>query len=240
MKILELFSSGPGHFVLSKTLINKFGINPTLVLSHLIDNQAYNKSEVIEKQYFLNQIEDISKSTTLSTTKIKNAINKLYKIKFIDVILKKNEKLYVKILDINIINSLINKEDSITKQNQQPKTHTKLLKKKRFKKPTLNELKKYFLEIGAKTEETEIMFDYYESKGWKVGKAPMKCWKSAARNWKRRSQKEETEFPDYYDKAFEKKIGNDNNKVSRYHQHLRKMGWKSSYSPTAGTTWIKK
>ena len=102
------------------------------------------------------------------------------------------------------------------------------------------EEKTYFLEIEAKTEETEIMFDYYESKGWKVGKAPMKCWKSAARNWKRRSEKEESEFPDYYDKEFEKKIGNDNNKVSRYHQHLRKIGWKSSYSPTAGTTWLKK
>ena len=106
---------------------------------------------------------------------------------------------------MNIIDTLINKQDIISKNNQQHKTTTPLLKKKKFKKPTLNELKTYFLEIGAKKEETEIMFDYYESKGWKVGRAPMKCWKSAARNWKRRSQKEESEFPDYYDKAFEQK-----------------------------------
>jgi len=84
------------------------------------------------------------------------------------------------------------------------------------------------------------MFDYYESKGWKVGKSPMKCWKSAARNWLRRIKHENVEFPDYYDKEIEKKIGNDHNKLSRYHQHLRKMGWSSLYSPTAGTTWIKK
>tara|TARA_Y100000994_G_scaffold246805_1_gene250807 strand:+ start:895 stop:1617 length:723 start_codon:yes stop_codon:yes gene_type:complete len=240
MKILELFSFGPEYFVLSKTFINKFGINPTLVLSHLIENQLNNKPELIKNDYFLNRIEDISKSTTLSTNKIKNAINKLYKIKLIDVIIKKNDKVYVKILDTNIIKTIITKQDNISKKDQLEKNQIKFLKKKRFKKPTLNELKTYFLEIEAKTEETEIMFDYYESKGWKVGKAPMKCWKSAARNWKRRSEKEESEFPDYYDKEFEKKIGNDNNKVSRYHQHLRKIGWKSSYSPTAGTTWLKK
>jgi hypothetical protein len=240
MKILELFSFGPEYFVLSKTFINKFGINPTLVLSHLIENQLNNKPELIKNEYFLNRIEDISKSTTLSTSKIKNAINKLYKIKLIDVIIKKNDKVYVKILDTNIIKTVITKQDNISKKDQLEKNQIKFLKKKRFKKPTLNELKTYFLEIEAKTEETEIMFDYYESKGWKVGKAPMKCWKSAARNWKRRSEKEESEFPDYYDKEFEKKIGNDNNKVSRYHQHLRKIGWKSSYSPTAGTTWLKK
>ena len=90
MKILELLSFGPGYFVLNKIFINRFGINPTLVLSHLIENQLNNKPELIENQYFLNHIKDISQSTTLSSTKIKNAINKLYKIKFIDVILKKN------------------------------------------------------------------------------------------------------------------------------------------------------
>ena len=89
MKILELFSSGPEYFVLSKTFIKRLGINPTLVLSHLIENQLNKKPETLENKYFLNHIEDISESTTLSTTKIKNAINKLYKIKFIDVILKK-------------------------------------------------------------------------------------------------------------------------------------------------------
>ena len=31
-------------------------------------------------------------------------------------------------------------------------------------------------------------WDYYQSNGWKVGKNPMKDWKSAARRWKRMNQ----------------------------------------------------
>ena len=28
-------------------------------------------------------------------------------------------------------------------------------------------------------------FDYYESKGWKVGKSPMKDWKASVRTWEK-------------------------------------------------------
>jgi hypothetical protein len=30
--------------------------------------------------------------------------------------------------------------------------------------------------------------DFYESKGWKVGREPMKDWRAAARNWARREK----------------------------------------------------
>lgn len=53
-------------------------------------------------------------------------------------------------------------------------------------RPTLEELKVYFKEKGQ-PQEAEKFFDFYESKGWKVGKNPMKKWKSAANNWMRRS-----------------------------------------------------
>ena len=46
-------------------------------------------------------------------------------------------------------------------------------------------VKVYFAEINCPPEEAERFFDYYESKGWVVGKAPMKSWRAAARNWKR-------------------------------------------------------
>ena len=36
--------------------------------------------------------------------------------------------------------------------------------------------------------ESAKMFNYYESKGWIVGKSPMKNWKAAARNWLLNSQ----------------------------------------------------
>tara|TARA_R100000808_G_C2103737_1_gene120013 strand:+ start:219 stop:902 length:684 start_codon:yes stop_codon:yes gene_type:complete len=59
------------------------------------------------------------------------------------------------------------------------------LKSRRFIKPTLQELKDYFVEqkfLDAETEY-ESMFLHYESNGWKIGKTGMKDWKSAAKKW---------------------------------------------------------
>lgn len=54
----------------------------------------------------------------------------------------------------------------------------------RFVKPTLEEIQAYCLERGNKVDP-ERFFDYYESKGWLVGKSKMKDWKAAVRNWER-------------------------------------------------------
>lgn len=55
---------------------------------------------------------------------------------------------------------------------------------KTFKKPTIDEVKSYCLESGYKVD-AERFIDFYECKGWKVGKNPMKDWKAAVRNWAR-------------------------------------------------------
>ena len=54
----------------------------------------------------------------------------------------------------------------------------------RFKKPTVEEVKDYCKERNNSVDAQQF-FDYYESKGWKVGKSPMKDWKSAIRTWER-------------------------------------------------------
>jgi Helix-turn-helix domain len=56
---------------------------------------------------------------------------------------------------------------------------------KRFTKPTLEEMRKYGEQIGLPGCECEACFDFYESKGWLVGRVPMKDWQAAMRNWKR-------------------------------------------------------
>ena len=61
-------------------------------------------------------------------------------------------------------------------QNQEP------AKPKKFQKPTIEQIKAYCLEVG-KNIDAEAFFDFYEAKGWVVGKAPMKDWKAAVRNW---------------------------------------------------------
>lgn len=56
--------------------------------------------------------------------------------------------------------------------------------KKRFVKPTIDEIREYCRERGNKVD-ADNFFDFYESKGWKVGNAPMKDWKACVRTWER-------------------------------------------------------
>ena len=55
---------------------------------------------------------------------------------------------------------------------------------KRFVPPTPLEVDGYFVERGVNDpNEAQSFCDFYESKGWVIGKAKMKCWKAAVRNW---------------------------------------------------------
>lgn len=61
-------------------------------------------------------------------------------------------------------------------------------KRKRFVKPTLDELNAYALEIDYNLN-AEAFLDYYDANGWKIGgKSPMKNWKAAVRQWKRHDE----------------------------------------------------
>ena len=57
-------------------------------------------------------------------------------------------------------------------------------KRKRFTKPTIDEVKAYCAE-RKNSVDAERFMDYYESNGWHVGKNPMKDWKAAVRTWER-------------------------------------------------------
>ena len=60
-------------------------------------------------------------------------------------------------------------------------------KVKRFVPPTLDEVREYVRSRNSPVDAQEFI-DFYESKGWVVGKAPMKDWKAACRNaekWER-------------------------------------------------------
>ena len=64
-------------------------------------------------------------------------------------------------------------------------------KTKRFIKPTFEDAASYFYERGSETcqDDATQFIDFYESKGWLVGKSAMKCWKAAIRNWMKNSKK---------------------------------------------------
>lgn len=58
-------------------------------------------------------------------------------------------------------------------------------KRRNFKPPTVQDVKAYCIERGNEVDP-ERFIDFYESKGWMVGKNKMKDWKAAVRNWERK------------------------------------------------------
>lgn len=60
------------------------------------------------------------------------------------------------------------------------------IKEKRFTPPTLDEVQAY-CEANSIIMDAAAFYDHFTSNGWKVsGRAEMKDWKAAARNWARR------------------------------------------------------
>jgi hypothetical protein len=60
----------------------------------------------------------------------------------------------------------------------------KLREKKKDEKPTIENVKAYFLEQNFPELEAQKFFNYFSSIGWLVGgKTPMIDWQAAAQNW---------------------------------------------------------
>ena len=75
--------------------------------------------------------------------------------------------------------------------------------KGRFKKPTIKDIDDY-CSLRNNGIDAETFYDFYESKGWKVGKNKMKSWKACVRTWEKRQTK------------------NNNAGISKIHMHLQK------------------
>lgn len=75
--------------------------------------------------------------------------------------------------------------DNIVKENNIINNITKESSKiSRFAKPTIEEITSY-CEERKNGIDAETFYDFYESKGWKVGKTTMKDWKASVRTWER-------------------------------------------------------
>lgn len=77
--------------------------------------------------------------------------------------------------------------------------------KGRFTPPALDDVAAYCAERGNSIDPQRFI-DFYQSKGWKVGSAPMKDWKAAVRNWESRDAApkkadNEAEIRQYYQQA---------------------------------------
>ena len=56
-----------------------------------------------------------------------------------------------------------------------------------FHKPTLEDIRAYCIS-RANNVDPEQFFNFYESKGWVVGKSPMRDWRAAVRTWEKREK----------------------------------------------------
>ena len=73
------------------------------------------------------------------------------------------------------------------KENNKCINNTLSIKERRFQKPTLDEIRDYCLS-RSNSVDPEQFYNFYESKGWMVGKTPMKDWKASVRTWEKREK----------------------------------------------------
>lgn len=87
-----------------------------------------------------------------------------------------------------------NSENSLVATQKKPVSNKNKIKekdidksisqKKRFQKPTIEEITEYCLE-RKNNVDPQRFYDHYESNGWKVGRNAMKNWRAAVRTWER-------------------------------------------------------
>lgn len=87
-----------------------------------------------------------------------------------------------------------NGKNGNTETKTETKTDTNILlsndskgetRTRRFTPPTLDDVLAYVRERGSDVDPQRFL-DFYASKGWMVGKNPMKDWKAAVRTWEKR------------------------------------------------------
>lgn len=82
----------------------------------------------------------------------------------------------------------INNNDKSNNNDNQKGRETRA--RARFTPPTVEEVADYAAQMRYTGFSAERFVDYYASKGWLVGKSPMKDWRAAVRGWYSRDQGE--------------------------------------------------
>ena len=206
------------YIIINRSLIKELGLKESIILGELASEFNYYKKNglIDDKGYFYSTIENIQENTSLSSYEQKKCLDNLIRKNIVDVIVKGiPAKRHIKINSYQLINLFANNlETSFRKikkldseflgtnnnNNNNKEIKKEIYKEKRFKKPTLEEVKEYCLERNNNVN-AEQFIDYYDANGWKVGKNPMKDWKASIRTWER----------------------NKINKISKYEETQRKI-----------------
>ena len=155
-----------------------------------IDNAAKNKQKRANAKQLL------SKNEQMLVSSVSDSISDDYKDIKVNNIDKNAKNVGAKNIyptslhdNINQVNNQDKKEKiekkEIYKERKEQREKLVIEKAPRFCPPTVDEVKAYCLEKNY-TVDAENFCDFYESKGWFVGKNKMKSWQAAVRTWQRR------------------------------------------------------
>lgn len=81
-----------------------------------------------------------------------------------------------------------------------------IIKEERFKKPTLEEVKKY-CEERDNGIDAQYFIDFYDAKNWMIGKNKVKDWKACIRTWEKNNKvkHKEENVPEWFNQDLSKK-----------------------------------
>ena len=176
--------SSSAFLVLNKKLAKEIGLKEAVLLADLISKEEYFIANGMTDGWFFNTEANIEADTTLNSYHQRKCLKMLKKHKIIETKRKGiPAKQYFKINEqqvLQILNNLSVKNSTTINKNKEIKIINKY-----FKKPSILEVKNYCNERQNQIDE-ESFINFYDSKGWMVGKNKMKDWKAAIRTWEMR------------------------------------------------------
>lgn len=171
-----------------KSLANLTMVDIDTVHSAMILFQSIGLVKILETgEIYLSQIEEMIGSETdkAQIMRRKRAEEKLNGNNVTGML----PKCYLEIekdIELDIEKDIYSDIDIKERDRGKPHSHTNdKPKRKTFSPPTVEEVKQYCQERNNNVD-AETFVDFYECKGWMVGKNKMKDWKAAVRTWERK------------------------------------------------------
>jgi hypothetical protein len=179
--------SSSAFIIFNKELARQVGLKEAILLADLISKEEYFIANGMTDGWFFNTEANIEKDTTLTPYQQRKCLKTL-KTSLVLETKRKGipAKQYFKINELQVIKLLNNLSatnlTSINK-NKEIKIINKL-----FTIPMISEVESYCLE-RKNNIEPESFINFYDSKGWMVGKNKMKDWRACIRTWEMREKK---------------------------------------------------
>lgn len=206
MSILRLLASD-GFLSVNKHLARIVGLDAAVLLAELASAHNYfeSREQLTADGMFFETVEHIQENTTLTQYQQAKAVKVLVnagilETKKIGIPAKRyfliNEEAVLNILDYKKSKNLITGDKkTLSQETKKLDCNNKESNKKEnnkdnrvaFTPPTFDEVSAYCRE-RQNSVDPEKFIDFYQSKGWMVGRNRMKDWKAAVRTWEKRSK----------------------------------------------------